>query len=120
MQHIKATLVQAERIMRKRIVHALKNGITPPNMMLTGAPGVGKSDMTNNLKNKIAEDLGISVGKIHVIDIRLAGMDGAEVQGIAYVSRDDQMEYSTPPWFPCSGYKGQDGVGIQDDDVVIK
>lgn len=77
----------------------------PPNIMLHGSVGVGKSTIINNLPKTLSEMTGIPESDIIVIDIRLNGMcDGAELTGIPHVV-DGEMRFSTPEWFPSDDGK---------------
>jgi len=60
-------------------------------VMLWGQPGIGKSELVEQLGEKL---------KRKVIDIRLLIMDPTDLRGIPYKTSDDKMIWATPTCFP--------------------
>lgn len=94
------SIKEASDIITNLISSSFLRSSVPPNIMLHGSVGVGKSTIINKLPVGISEMTGIPESDIVVIDVRLNGMcDGAELTGIPHVV-DGEMRFSTPEWFP--------------------
>lgn len=113
------TIGQASDLMEAVISDAFTRGVKPLNIMMHGSPGLGKSAITLELKNKISKRFDRPV---HLIDLRLSAMESSDVQGIPYNAKtgrtitidsydeyncrsvatvDEQdMFFSTPAWWP--------------------
>lgn len=85
---------------REAIVDIIKAGLVT---MITGSPGVGKSDLVQGIGKEF---------KLKVIDVRLAQIDPTELSGFPMLT-DDRMDYAPPEQFPLQGIdkvpKGYDG-----------
>lgn len=95
-------VIQASQLMSAVVLDAFKTGKTPQNIALMGAPGLGKSAITWQLADTLEQELGEPV---NVVDVRLSGMEAADVQGIPFVVGGEsketaEMAFSTPTWFP--------------------
>jgi MoxR-like ATPase len=117
----KVTISEAAELLMANIVNAVMNKKVALNACLHGSPGLGKSAIVQQLAVNLKEKLGLDYTP-DVIDVRLGGMDSADVQGIPYVSEtgikmqvtnhttgevfettEKDMFFSTPAWFPRDG-----------------
>jgi len=89
------SIAEAHNLLSAVITNSFERGDTPQNAFLHGSPGLGKSSIVT----QIAKELGAEL-----IDVRLAGMEPSDVQGIPYIA-DGEMKYSTPSWFPTDPSK---------------
>lgn len=102
------SIEEASKIIVNTIAESFAKKEIPLNIALEGSPGIGKSAIIKNAKYEIAKKLGISPSEVGVIDIRLAGMDAADVLGIPFVNHSEsevgkEMKFSTPEWWPQGG-----------------
>lgn len=108
----RVSVSEAQSILQAVIGNAFEQGVVPPNVMLHGTYGVGKSAIIAQMADTLAEESG---KPCQVIDIRLGCYEASEVQGVPYNGDDyDQpivrgesvvafqktMKHSTPEWFP--------------------
>ena len=66
------------------------NGNNPPPVLIWGPPGVGKSDILQ----QIAHENGIDV-----IDVRLGQLEPVDLRGVPHV-KDDSTQWAIPEFFP--------------------
>jgi len=88
-QEIKIMEITAKK-MQQDIINVIKAGLVA---MISGAPGIGKSDMIMAIGKTF---------KLKVIDVRLAQMDPTELSGLPMLS-EDRMDYAPPEQFPLDG-----------------
>ncbi|MBG24168.1 MAG: hypothetical protein CMF22_12035 [Idiomarinaceae bacterium] len=117
----KVTIAEAAELLMANIVSAVENKYIPLNACITGSPGLGKSEIVMQLATRLRDVLKLDYTPA-VIDVRLGGMDSADVQGIPYVAHtgfklqvtnhttgetfetdEKDMFFSTPAWFPRDG-----------------
>lgn len=101
-EHLNSVDIQeATIIINGLIKESFVRGTTPPNVMLHGSPGVGKSSIIQQSVDGISQEIG---EKVTLVDIRASGLEASDVQGIPYVD-GSEMLFSTPSWFPTDdGY----------------
>lgn len=103
-------LIQARTVIKSMAIAQFSQGKYPKPVYLHGAPGVGKSQMTNELCPIIGDELTRITGrpcKVMITDLRLSGMDEAGVQGLPVVDHTGERDrcgrpktyFSTPEWF---------------------
>lgn len=114
----KVNINEAAELLNLAIGDAFEREVIPPNLMLHGTYGVGKSAIVS----QAAKKLGIEFGReVELIDIRLGCYEASEVQGIPYNADDynnvlfndangnpvyaKTMKHSTPSWFPTDPTK---------------
>ena len=95
----KVSIDETREILMAMVSDGLERKKRPSNVFVYGTMGVGKSSTIEQLSNQIENELGL---RTKVIDIRLSGMESADVLGIAYVDKDGsrEMTFSTPSWWP--------------------
>ncbi|MCK5902681.1 MAG: AAA family ATPase [Cocleimonas sp.] len=81
-----------------------QNGSHTP-VMLWGPPGVGKSDLINQIGQRHA---------IEVIDIRLSQMEPSDLRGIPFRDKD-QVEWAIPAMLPNTARHGNKGILFLDE-----
>lgn len=108
------SIIEAETLIRASLSDAIKRGVIPPNICLAGPPGVAKSAIIHQIAASLTEEFD---KPCEVIDIRLAAMEGSDLQGIPYVAETGEvvetyrngekitynkrdMFFSTPSFFP--------------------
>lgn len=108
------SIIEAETLIHATISDAFKRGIVPGNICLAGPPGVAKSAIIHQIAASLTEEFD---KPCEVIDIRLAAMEAADLQGIPYVAETGEvaetyrngqkisynkkdMFFSTPSFFP--------------------
>lgn len=86
---------------RKVMLNAIKNKIP---IMLWGAPGIGKSEITDQLANSL---------NYNIVDLRLAQLDPTDIRGLPNLA-GDRVKWLPPSFLPECGKdgKGADGPGI--------
>lgn len=84
--------------------HGTQSGYHTP-VMLWGPPGVGKSDIINQIGQR---------NDVPVIDIRLSQMEPSDLRGIPF-KNDDIVEWAIPAMLPDINRHGEKGVLFLDE-----
>jgi hypothetical protein len=90
-------------VLDNEFLGAQNNSHTP--VMLWGPPGVGKSDLINQIGER---------HKIPVIDIRLSQMEPSDLRGIPF-RQNDKVEWAVPAMLPNAEKHGNQGILFLDE-----
>ncbi len=90
-------------ILEKEFTSASKGIHTP--VMIWGPPGIGKSQITEQVANKHS---------VPLIDIRLSQMEPSDLRGIPF-RKDDTVEWAVPAMLPDADRHGAEGILFLDE-----
>jgi hypothetical protein len=108
-----ATAAQAQTLNTRQMAEALTMSVhCQQPTIVWGAPGIGKSDLVRQIRERIARDL-VTAGTIthesqyRLIDLRAAMLDAVDVHGLPTITEEDGrtvVKWIVARFFPRDGY----------------